>query len=84
MSGTLAVVTSLGSEAVLYWVGQADDSCAVEGVVVGGVGGVVVGHGTEEKKKRRVVGGEQGSNGISVLVSKGNELAIQLHVEPTS
>ena len=36
------------------------------------------------EKKRRVVGGEQGSNGISVLVSNGNELAIQLHVEPTS
>ena len=36
------------------------------------------------EKKRRVVGEEQGSNGISVLVSNGNELAIQLHVEPTS
>ena len=35
-------------------------------------------------KKRRVVGEEPGSNGISVLVSNGNDLAIQLHVEPTS
>ena len=36
------------------------------------------------EKKRRVVGEEPGSNGISVLVSNGNDLAIQLHVEPTS
>jgi hypothetical protein len=34
------------------------------------------------EKKRRVVGEEQGSNGISVLVSNGNDLGI--HVEPTS
>ena len=36
------------------------------------------------EKKRRVVGEEQGSNGINFLVSNGNDLAIQLHVEPTS
>ena len=36
------------------------------------------------EKKRRVVGEEPGSNGISALVSNRNDLAVQLHVEPTS